>query len=70
MVCDSIINDIIPNENNTYSLGTPSLEFNNIYYGLTALTGCAAVLINGQTIHSFLGLGISRDLKTIIKKAS
>jgi ATP-dependent exoDNAse (exonuclease V) alpha subunit len=39
----------------------------NINYGLTALTGCAAVLINGQTIHSFLGLGISRDLKTIIK---
>jgi len=43
------------------------LEANNINYGLTALTGCAAVLINGQTIHSFLGLGISRDLRTIIK---
>ena len=43
------------------------LEFNNINYGLTALTGCAAVLINGQTIHSFLGLGISRDLNWIIK---
>jgi len=43
------------------------LERNNINYGLTALTGCAAVLIDGQTIHSFLGLGISRDLKTIIK---
>jgi ATP-dependent DNA helicase PIF1 len=43
------------------------LENMNINYGLTALTGCAAVLINGQTIHSFLGLGISRDLKTIIK---
>lgn len=42
-------------------------ETNNINYGLTALTGCAAVLINGQTIHSFLGLGISRDLKEIIK---
>ncbi len=42
-------------------------EINNINYGLTALTGCAAVLINGQTIHSFLGLGISRDLKEIIK---
>jgi ATP-dependent exoDNAse (exonuclease V) alpha subunit len=42
-------------------------EANNINYGLTALTGCAAVLINGQTIHSFLGLGISRDLKEIIK---
>lgn len=43
------------------------LDSNNIIYGLTALTGCAAVLINGQTIHSFLGLGISRDLNTIIK---
>ena len=43
------------------------LDSNNITYGLTALTGCAAVLINGQTIHSFLGLGISRDLNNIIK---
>jgi len=43
------------------------LEFSNISYGLTALTGCAAILINGQTIHSFLGLGISKDLKEIIK---
>ena len=42
-------------------------DINNISYGLTALTGCAAVLINGQTIHSFLGLGISRNLKEIIK---
>jgi len=32
------------------------LERNNINYGLTALTGCASVLIDGQTIHSFLGL--------------
>lgn len=43
------------------------LEKSNIFYGLTALTGCAAVLINGQTIHSFLGLGISRNLVDIIK---
>lgn len=43
------------------------LENMNVNYGLTALTGCAAVLINGQTIHSFLGLGISRDLNIIIK---
>ncbi len=34
-------------------------------YGLTALTGCAAVLINGQTIHSYLCLGISRNLNQI-----
>jgi len=40
-------------------------ESKNITYGLTALTGCAAVLINGQTIHSYLYLGISRDLNAI-----
>jgi ATP-dependent exoDNAse (exonuclease V) alpha subunit len=41
------------------------LDINNYNYGLTALTGCAAVLINGQTIHSFLSLGISRDYNEI-----
>lgn len=41
------------------------LDTNNIYYGLTALTGCAAVLINGQTIHSFLFMGISRNVDDI-----
>jgi len=41
------------------------LETKNKNYGLTALTGCAAVLINGQTIHSFLYLGISRNLDDI-----
>jgi ATP-dependent DNA helicase PIF1 len=28
------------------------------HYAVTASTGCAAVLINGQTIHSYLGIGI------------
>jgi len=41
------------------------LNDNKIYFGVTALTGCAAVLINGQTIHSFLYLGISRNLDDI-----
>lgn len=41
------------------------LEYNNIKYGLTALTGCAASLINAQTIHSFLCLGIDKSLKEI-----
>jgi len=41
------------------------LEINNINFGLTALTGCASVLINGQTIHSFLCLGISNNLNEI-----
>ena len=30
------------------------LENKGINYGLTALTGCAAALISGQTIHSYL----------------
>jgi len=46
------------------------LKLNNINYGITALTGCAAVLINGQTIHSFLGLGISRNIQDIYKGLS
>jgi ATP-dependent DNA helicase PIF1 len=41
------------------------LNQNNKEYGITALTGCAAVLINGQTIHSFLYLGISRNIDEI-----
>lgn len=28
-------------------------------FAVTASTGCSAVLINGQTIHSYIGLGIS-----------
>lgn len=36
-------------------------------FGITALTGCAAVLINGQTIHSYLYIGISRDVNEIYK---
>lgn len=42
-------------------------ESNNINYGLTALTGCAASLINGQTLHSFLYLGINNNLDYIYK---
>lgn len=30
----------------------------NKKYAITALTGCAAVLINGRTLHSTLGLGL------------
>ena len=41
------------------------LESININYGLTAMTGCAAVLIGGQTIHSFLYMNISRNLNEI-----
>lgn len=41
------------------------LESMNFNYGLTAMTGCAAVLIGGQTIHSFLYMNISRNLNEI-----
>ena len=37
------------------------LSYKNINYGLTALTGCAAVLINGQTIHKVLKLPIKKS---------
>jgi ATP-dependent DNA helicase PIF1 len=30
-------------------------------YGLTAMTGCAAILIKGQTLHSFLGIGLGNE---------
>lgn len=36
-------------------------------YGLTALTGCAASLINGNTLHSYLCLGIDKNLNEIYK---
>jgi ATP-dependent DNA helicase PIF1 len=36
--------------------------FNNqkINYGVCALTGCAAVLINARTLHSLLGIGLAK----------
>jgi ATP-dependent DNA helicase PIF1 len=37
-------------------------------FGLTAMTGCAASLINAQTLHSYLGLGLGKDtVENIIK---
>jgi len=30
-------------------------------FGVTATTGCAAVLINGSTLHSYLKVGLARD---------
>jgi ATP-dependent DNA helicase PIF1 len=33
------------------------LKEKQIKYAITASTGCSAVLINGQTIHSYLGMG-------------
>lgn len=28
-------------------------------YGITAMTGCAAILIGGKTLHSYLGIGLA-----------
>lgn len=32
----------------------------SIPFGVTAMTGAAAILINGRTLHSFLGIGIGK----------
>jgi len=34
------------------------LKQSGIKFAITASTGCSAVLVNGQTIHSYLGMGI------------
>jgi ATP-dependent DNA helicase PIF1 len=31
---------------------------NKLNFGITAMTGCAAILIRGRTLHSFLGIGL------------
>ena len=36
---------------------------------LTAMTGCAALLINGRTLHSALGIGLAKgDAKSLVKR--
>jgi|UniRef100_A0A6C0JMZ2 ATP-dependent DNA helicase PIF1 len=45
------------------------LKETDIKYGITALTGCAALLIKGQTLHSFLGIGLGNSsTETLVKK--
>lgn len=47
---------------------TELLIENNKYYGLTATTGTASVLIGGQTINSYLGIGLGNSkVSDIIK---
>lgn len=36
-------------------------KFETRIIGITAMTGTAAVLINGQTLHSYLGIGLGKD---------
>ena len=36
---------------------------------LTAMTGCAAILINGKTVHSALGIGLAKgEAKDLLKR--
>jgi len=45
------------------------LKENQKKYAITATTGTAAVLIGGQTIHSYMGLGLgNQSMKDIIKR--
>jgi len=40
-----------------------------INYSVTAMTGCASVLINGRTIHSFMGIGLAKgSIQELFKK--
>jgi ATP-dependent DNA helicase PIF1 len=61
--------NIVKNKNSLFLTGSPGtgksytlkkiIEYligENIKYGVTALTGAAAILIKGQTLHSFLGI--------------
>jgi ATP-dependent DNA helicase PIF1 len=46
-----------------------TLKTNNTKYIVTSSTGCSAVLINGQTIHSYFSLGIGDvSVDNVIKK--
>jgi ATP-dependent DNA helicase PIF1 len=38
------------------------LKTSNKRFAVTSSTGCSAILINGQTIHSYLGIGIGNRL--------
>lgn len=40
---------------------TRMCDVREINIGIAATTGCAAVLIDGRTIHSFLGIGLAKD---------
>jgi len=74
--------DAIANGRNLFLTGPPGtgksytlkeiityLKTKNINFSVTSSTGCSAVLINGQTIHSYFSLGIGDiNVDKIIKK--
>ncbi len=64
--------DIIKEGNNLFLTGSPGtgksftlkeiikyLKTTDKNFAITASTGCSAILINGQTIHSYLCLGVN-----------
>ena len=80
-----IILNFVMNDKNTFITGfagsgksflieTLCKEFNKKgkIYGLAAMTGCAAILINGTTLHNLLSIGLAKgepiDLFKRIKK--
>jgi hypothetical protein len=40
----------------------------HINMAVTATTACAAILINGHTIHSYLGIGLAKESPTVLAK--
>ena len=65
--------DIVNSGNNIFLTGEPGtgktytvkyiqkyVEEKNKSIGITAMTGTAAVLLNGKTLHSFLGIGLGK----------
>jgi len=44
-------------------------KLKNKNYALTAMTGCASVLIDGTTLHSFMGIGLAQEsVEELVKK--
>lgn len=69
-----IITDIMKNNKNVVILGSAGTgkstvvkeiikecNKNNVNIGITATTGCAAILIGGSTLHSFMGIGTAQE---------
>ena len=67
-----LILDYIANGNNTFITGFAGsgksylISFictvlKNKIFGLSAMTGCAAILIGGNTLHSLLSIGLAKD---------
>lgn len=70
----NIVTDIVRNNKNVVILGSAGTgkstvvkeiikecNKNNVNIGITATTGCAAILIGGSTLHSFMGIGTAQE---------